>query len=100
MPVHVLGALFRGKVLAGLESLRARGLLGGDVDDRAARRRRARLYDTSWVVYAKRPFGGAEQVYRYYAEPPIMLSCGRLGLRRLRDVAEELHIITGPAAKR
>jgi hypothetical protein len=35
------------------------------VDDRAARRRRARLYDTSWVVYAKRPFGGAEQVYRY-----------------------------------
>src|SRR5882672_5531301 len=65
LPVHVLGALFRGKFLAGLERLRARGLLADDLDDRAARRRRARLYDQSWVVYAKRPFGGAEQVYRY-----------------------------------
>lgn len=64
-PVHVLGALFRGKFLAGLERLRARGALANDGDDRAARRRRARLYDQSWVVYAKRPFGGAEQVYRY-----------------------------------
>jgi len=64
-PVHVLGALFRGKFLAGFERLRARGALADDDDDRAARRRRARLYDQSWVVYAKRPFGGAEQVYRY-----------------------------------
>jgi hypothetical protein len=65
LPVHVLGALFRGKFLDGLERMRARGLLGDDLDDRAARRRRARLYDQSWVVYVKRPFGGAEQVYRY-----------------------------------
>jgi hypothetical protein len=65
LPVHVLGALFRGKFLDGLERMRARGLLGDDLDDRAARRRRARLYDQSWVVYSKRPFGGAEQVYRY-----------------------------------
>ena len=57
--------MFRGKFLDGLERLRARGLLGDHLDDRAARRRRARLYDTSWVVYAKRPFGGAQQVYRY-----------------------------------
>jgi hypothetical protein len=64
-PVHVLGALFRGKLLAGLERMRARGLLRDHLDDRAARRRRARLYEQSWVVYAKRPFGGAEQVYRY-----------------------------------
>lgn len=64
-PVHVLGALFRGKFLAGLERLRSRGLLRDPVDDRAARRRRARLYEQSWVVHAKRPFGGAEQVYRY-----------------------------------
>jgi hypothetical protein len=65
LPVHVLGALFRGIFLDGLERMRARGLLADDLDDRAARRRRARLYDKSWVVYAKRPFGGAEQVYRY-----------------------------------
>ena len=65
LPVHVLGALFRGKFLDGLEKMRARGLLGDALNDRAARRRRARLYDKSWVVYAKRPFGGAEHVYRY-----------------------------------
>ena len=65
LPVHVLGALFRGIFLDGLERMRARGLLADDLGDRAARRRRARLYDQSWVVYAKRPFGGAEQVYRY-----------------------------------
>jgi hypothetical protein len=64
-PVHVLGALFRGKFLAGLERLRAAGKLRDDQTDRAARRRRARLYQQSWVVYAKRPFGGPEQVYRY-----------------------------------
>jgi Putative transposase/Transposase zinc-binding domain len=65
LPVHVLGALFRGKFLDGIERLRTRGLLSDHLDDRSARRRRARLYDQSWVVYAKRPFGGAEQVYRY-----------------------------------
>jgi hypothetical protein len=64
-PVHVLGALFRGKVLAGIEELRAQGKLRDELDDRAARRRRARLYKHSWVVYSKRPFGGPEQVYRY-----------------------------------
>lgn len=65
-PVHVLGALFRGKVLAGLATLRARGQLRqDDPGNRAATRRRARLSEQSWVVYAKRPFGGPAQVYRY-----------------------------------
>jgi hypothetical protein len=63
--VHVLGALFRGKFLAGLEALLREGKLRDDAGDRAARRRRARLYKQSWAVYAKRPFGGPEQVYRY-----------------------------------
>lgn len=64
-PVHVLGRLFRGTVLAGLAALRAAGQLDDDATDRAARRRRQRLYDQSWVVYAKRPFGGPAQVVRY-----------------------------------
>jgi len=65
VPVHVLGALFRGIFLDGLERYRARGLLRDSLGDRAARRRRARLYDQSWIVYAKRPFGGPQHVYRY-----------------------------------
>src|SRR5450432_768430 len=44
---------------------RAGCVLREDLDDRASRRRRARLHKKSWVVYAKRPFGGPEQVYRY-----------------------------------
>lgn len=64
-PVHVLGSLFRGKFMAGMQALLANGKLRDDVSDRAARRRRQRLYRTSWVVYAKRPFGGPEQVFRY-----------------------------------
>jgi hypothetical protein len=64
-PVHVLGRLFRGKFLAGLAALATSGKLKDDACDRAARRRRQRLYEQSWVAYAKRPFGGPEQVFRY-----------------------------------
>lgn len=66
-PVHVLGALFRGKFLAGLERARAGGELAvaSHERDRPWRRRLSALYDKSWVVYAKRPFGGPAQVYRY-----------------------------------
>jgi hypothetical protein len=64
-PVHVIGALFRGKFMAGLEKLLSKGKLHDDVPDRAARRRRQRLYETSWVVYAKPTFGGPQQVFRY-----------------------------------
>jgi Putative transposase/Transposase zinc-binding domain len=66
-PVHVLGALFRGKMLAGLEqALRTAKLtLPEHEQGRAWRHRLRALYDKSWVVYAKRPFGGRAQVYRY-----------------------------------
>jgi Putative transposase/Transposase zinc-binding domain len=86
-PVHVLGALFRGKFLAGLERLRACGGLSDDSDDRAARRRRARLYHQSWVVYAKRPFGGAEQVYRYLGRYTHRVAISNRRLRRIDDDA-------------
>jgi len=64
-PVHVIGKLFRGKFMAGLHELLTDGKLHDDATCRAARRRRQRLYQTSWVVYAKRPFGGPENVFRY-----------------------------------
>jgi hypothetical protein len=58
-PVRVMGALFRGKMLDALERAHARGLVEVDGVDLQAVRRKA------WVVYAKRPFGGSEQVLRY-----------------------------------
>ena len=70
-PVRVLGALFRGKFLARLARLYERGEL--HLEGPAAplaklarwRRLRDKLHRHRWVVYAKPPFGGPEQVFRY-----------------------------------
>jgi hypothetical protein len=62
-PVAVLSALFRGLFLDGLKRLveqdqvRLDGQEFGPLLDA--------LYRESWVVYAKRPFGGPDQVFRY-----------------------------------
>jgi hypothetical protein len=54
-----MGALLRGKMLDALEQAHRAGQIDlGDVDIQALRRK-------SWIVYAKRPFGGPEQVIRY-----------------------------------
>jgi hypothetical protein len=71
LPVRVLGKLFRGKVLARLERAHRDGdlHLGGSTaelaDPTVWATLRDRLYRTNWVVYAKPPFGGAKQVFRY-----------------------------------
>lgn len=70
-PVKVIGALFRGKMLAALRAAKARGLLhfSGDAsalaDSDAFARMIASIEKRSWVVYAKPPFGGPEQVFAY-----------------------------------
>ena len=71
LPVRVLGQLFRGKFLAELKADYQAGklTLSGSVaplqDPRQFRRLLGTLYRQRWVVYAKPPFGGARQVYRY-----------------------------------
>ncbi len=66
-PVKVLAKLFRGKLRAALIEGLASGVVtlpsesAPDVLDQL----RTALYRTNWVVYAKAPFGGAEQVYAY-----------------------------------
>ena len=71
LPVKVLGKLFRGKFLAGLKAAYQAGqlTLTGSVadlgDPRAFQQLLDTLYSRNWIVYAKRPFGGAEQVFRY-----------------------------------
>jgi hypothetical protein len=65
LPVCVLSRVFRGKFLGGLRAALASGKL------RFATDRFERLVSasvrTDWVVYAKRPFGGPEQVLKYLA---------------------------------
>jgi hypothetical protein len=73
LPVQPLGQLFRGKFLARLSELHARGRLTlvGSLQHLAAPARFAEwiavLRRTDWVVYAKPPFGGPEQVLKYLA---------------------------------
>jgi hypothetical protein len=62
-PVAVLSALFRGLFLDGLAKLCERDEVR--LDGRELGPLLDSLYRESWVVYAKRPFGGPEQVYRY-----------------------------------
>lgn len=67
-PLEPLRALFRGKFLAGLSEAHAQGKLDlGEepVDPQGFDRLRSKLYAMSWHLYAKRPFGGPEQVIKY-----------------------------------
>jgi hypothetical protein len=64
-PVRVMGALFRGKMIAALRRALAAGKIDLGEAEPDAEALFAKLYATNWVVYAKRPFGGAEQVIRY-----------------------------------
>lgn len=71
LPVKVLGRLFRGKFLAALRRLwKAKGLqFAGSTEalseTKVWRKFMRDLYRCNWVVYAKPPFGGPEQVFRY-----------------------------------
>jgi Putative transposase/Transposase zinc-binding domain len=70
-PLRALGALFRGKFLAGLAQM----LDGAELHlpdsqltiPASCARWFSLLYSKRWVLYAKRPFGGAQQVLRYLA---------------------------------
>lgn len=70
-PVKAMNRLFRGKFMAGLvrahkgEKLHFAGTSAGLADPVAFAKMRDRLYATDWVVFAKKPFGGPEQVIRY-----------------------------------
>jgi hypothetical protein len=66
-PVHVLGELFRGKMLAALRRAHQQGKLRVP-DEPGFNALLAKLYTKTWVPYCKRPFGGPEQVIRYLGQ--------------------------------
>src|SRR5246500_1074267 len=70
-PVQALGVLFRGKFLAGLRQMLAAGELHLPDSEPKILATHARwlslLYRKRWVLYAKRPFGGPQQVLSYLA---------------------------------
>ena len=67
-PVKVISALFRGKFIDALKRLHQRGQLNLGPDDRLCPDFPGlcnSLFKKPWVVYAKRPFAGPEQVFAY-----------------------------------
>jgi len=69
-PVKVLSRLFRGKLLAFVAKAVEGGTLKLGGEDAELEREafaclKDKLYRKAWVVYAKRPFAGPEQVFRY-----------------------------------
>lgn len=61
-PVRALSKVFRGKFIAGLDDLCRTARWPAVID---WSRLKPRLYDHDWVVYAKQPLGGPEQVLEY-----------------------------------
>jgi hypothetical protein len=73
LPVRVLSRVFRGKFVAGLKRLFRRrqlqfhGALRHWSEAKLFRRFLRSLFQSGWVVYAKKPFGGPEHVLQYLA---------------------------------
>jgi hypothetical protein len=95
-PVRALGALFRGKFLAELKNLledpHSLRLTDPALRDPQVRQRWfSNLYAQRWVVYAKRPFGGPEQVLNYLANYTHRVA---LSNRRIVAVDEQAQTVT------
>ena len=86
LPVHVLSRMFRGKVLAFLKhayasrQIRFPGALADLAQPRPFHSLLNLLRHKKWVVHAKPPFGGPEQVLKYLARYThrVAISNGRL----------------------
>ena len=89
LPVRVLSRVYRGKFLAGLRALHAAGGLtfhgphAGLAEPSAFAAWLRQQYGSDWVVYAKKPFGGPEQVLKYLARYTHRVALSNRRLQRL-----------------
>jgi hypothetical protein len=101
-PVKVLSRLFRGKFLAGLARAFAAGELCSDPDEPLVRSwfdelvRPARAQE--WVVYAKRPFAGPEQIIRYLGRYTHRVAISNQRIEALDDHTITFHTKNGAKA--
>ncbi len=90
LPVRVLSRKYRGKFLALLRQAYAAGKLRWDhwPDAAALAAWLSPLYAREWVVYAKEPFGGPEQVLKYLARYTHRVAIGNARLVSLSEEGE------------
>jgi hypothetical protein len=67
LPVRILSRVFRGKFIDLLKRARAAGKLVGAEENSAFDRMLDASVTSDWVIYAKPPFGGPQQVLKYLA---------------------------------
>lgn len=93
LPVEVLGEVFRAKFVDGLEALHAEHKLAFHGTLAALQNRKAfaawlrPLFRKKWVVYAKRPFGGAQHALRYLGQYTHRIAISNHRLVALADGA-------------
>ncbi len=91
LPVRILSRVFRGKFIAGLKQAYRKGQLRlfGRLEPLRNRREFEQLFNravrTDWVVYAKRPFGGTQQVLKYLSPYTHRVAISNQRLLRLED---------------
>lgn len=100
-PVKVLGKLFRGKFTAGLDRLHRQGLIEfgeSEHPDEQWDKIRDKLYGKRWVVYAKRPFAGPEQVYSYLGRYTHRVAISNYRIRAITDDSVTIDTRDGKTA--
>ena len=91
LPVKALSRFFRGKLIAGLfdlyqrDRLQFHGSLAEIADAASFSKFLQPLGDKDWVVYAKPPFGGPEQVLKYLARYTHRVAISNYRLVEFRD---------------
>jgi hypothetical protein len=90
LPVKVLSRVFRGKLLAKLKQEHAKGMqwkcgLSHLADPCQFADFLSPLYSAEWVVYAKPPFGGPEQVLKYLARYTHRVAISNERIESLED---------------
>jgi hypothetical protein len=100
-PVKVISALFRGKFIDAFKRLHRRGDIDLGPDDRLCTDLPAlfnTLFSKPWVVYAKRPFAGPEQVFAYLGRYSHRVAISNHRLQAVTDDAVTFATRDGKSA--
>jgi hypothetical protein len=90
LPVRVLSRVYRGKFLALLRQAHRAGKLRWDAPTEATGLQTwlTPLYRKEWVVYAKEPFGGPQQVLKYLARYTHRVAISNSRLLQMNEMGE------------
>jgi len=89
-PVKAMNKVFRGKFLEGLKSLLASRHVAAPLHN-DIKSLICQLYEKDWIVYAKAPFGGPQQVIEYLGRYTHKVAIGN---HRIQSVDEHAGTVT------